>query len=207
MRQNITACAIGLGVGFVAAVAHIERIDVGNGASRAWLGVRSAREVLQRLFVRAGGFERFKLGPQDLDVAPAGPPQGDAAGEAIAHGARNGDVRRRPGAAIAGAAGLNRALALHLPLREVGQLEILQEEVEEFVIGQRKAEFVFALAVGAAAASRPVLAADAECGRLRRIPCCRGGRIRARRLRRRAETRAHAHHRREPRSLRRAPCS
>ena len=42
-----------------------------------------------------------------------------------------------------GAAGL--FLAHHLPLREIGQLQIFEKEIDKFVIGKGEAELVLAL--------------------------------------------------------------
>ncbi len=56
-------------------------------------------------------------------------------------------------------ASVRRLQVLELGLDQVGQLQVLEEQVEEFVLGQREDEIVLALAVGAALAAATAAAA------------------------------------------------
>ena len=91
--------------------------------------------------------------------ACARPTQRHAPTKALAHGARAVEPGRRAVAGEAGARELRRLQVLELDLDQVRQLQIVEEQVEEFLLGQREGELVLALAVGAALAAAPAAAA------------------------------------------------
>ena len=49
---------------------------------------------------------------------------------------------------------------LQFPFGQVGQLQVVEEQVEEFVTGQRKDELIFAVAIGTAAADPAAASAE-----------------------------------------------
>ena len=85
---------------------------------------------------------------------------------------------------VAGPARLEGEDLLQIELHHVGKLEVLEEQVEDFLARQHEAKIVF----GLAAASLPSLAATAlarlrDAVARRELPCCRAGRGRAGRCR------------------------
>jgi hypothetical protein len=94
MRQNITACAIGFGVGSRRRKRTSSRIDEGNDA-------RAASELFQRARAspaisasRIIALQRGYLRGQRGDILAFGPFQGHAPRHGVAHGARH--IERRP---------------------------------------------------------------------------------------------------------------
>ncbi len=94
-----------------------------------------------------------------LDLGLARPPQRHAPAQALAHGAGAVEAGRGPVAGVAGARQLRRLQVLELDLDEVGQLQIVEEQVQELFLGEREGELVLALAVGTALAAAPAPAA------------------------------------------------
>jgi len=89
----------------------------------------------------------------------ARPPQGHAPPEALAHGARAVEAGRRAVATEPCPDGPRRLEVLELDLDQVRQLQVVEEEIEKFVLGQREGEIVLALAVRAALAAAAASAA------------------------------------------------
>ncbi len=106
--------------------------------------------------------ERRDLVAQLLQFLGLRPLQRDAARQAVAHRAQQREVGRRAGDRIAGAMPAH-ALGVHHPaLREIGQFQVFQEQIDELVARQGEAEIVLPVAVRAAfraAAARAALRA------------------------------------------------
>ena len=161
IRQNITAWVVGL--------RHALEAVVVRGRSdrcRRWCGAAAAcaraacaapRSWPHRRGLRLGGGQLLL---QALDLGLARPPQRHAPAQALAHGARAVEPGGRP---VGGEAGARQSCgafrSLSLTLIEVGQLQIVEEQVEELFLGEREGELVLALAVGAALAAAPAAAA------------------------------------------------
>src|SRR6266568_4598891 len=71
-----------------------------------------------------------------LDLGGLRPAQRDAPGHAIAHGAADAEVGRRPRHRVAGAEKIGRVGLLQRLLDQIRQLEILEEHVEELFAGE-----------------------------------------------------------------------
>ena len=122
--------------------------------------------------------------PRDARTSSVGrAAQRQAAAHAVAHRAQHVEVGRRAVVGIAGAPVFAVRGVLQRGLDEIGQFEIVEQDVEELVLRQRERESVLAVArigglASAAAAARPWAS---RCGRRRRTPCCRATRARGRR--------------------------
>ena len=92
------------------------------------------------------------------DLVGLGPRQGDAARQAVAHGARQRQVGRRARDRIAGPGHALDRGGGEAPLDQVGQFEVVEEEVEIFLLCQNEAEFVLARPVRRALGARPAAA-------------------------------------------------
>ncbi len=107
---------------------------------------------------------RFRLGGRQLglelvDLGLRGATQGNAPAEALAHGAGMVEAGGRAVHAEAGARHLGRLHVLQLDLDQVGQLEVVEEQVEELFLGEREGELVLAFAVVDALAAATAAAA------------------------------------------------
>ena len=91
------------------------------------------------------------------------PLQRDAARQAVPHRAVQRQVGRRAGDRIAGAMPGHRLGVDHAALGQIGQLQVFQEQVDEFVARQGEAEIVLAFAVRSCLPTRRRLAPP--CGR------------------------------------------
>ena len=143
-----------------AVVGQVDRIDVGDGAAQPLLVLEPLAQLGD--LGRIGGVLRLgggKLLLQLLDLGLARPPQRHAPAQALAHGAGAVEAGRRAVAGVAGARQLRRLQVLEPDLDEVGQLEVVEEQVEELFLGEREGELVLALAVGTALAAAPAPAA------------------------------------------------
>ena len=149
-----------LGHALEAVVLQVDGIDVGDAAAQALLVLelgaqrRDLGVVNRRL--RLGGRQ---LGLELVDLGLRRAPQRDAPAEALAHGAGVVEPGGRAVHGEAGARHLGRLQVLELDLDQVGQLEIVEEQVEELFLGQREGELVLALAVVDALAAAPAAAA------------------------------------------------
>ena len=143
----------GLRVLLEAPVAYVDRIDERDiaGTLAETRNLRLDRLNLIEIRWVCALFKLLQPGFKVFEFLRLGPFQGDAAGKAVAHGARDRDHGRRPGGTVARAPRLGLFLAHHLPLCEIGKLQILQEQVDELLVGQGEAELVLAAAVCARA--------------------------------------------------------
>src|SRR5262245_803691 len=87
--------------------------------------------------------------------------QGQAASEAFAHRACTAQAGRRSVAGKAGTGELRRLQILEFDLDQVGKLQVIEKQVEEFLLRQRKGEFILAFAI------RTALTASAAAATLR----------------------------------------
>ena len=150
----------GLGHPLEAVVGQIDGIDVGDGAAQPLLVLEPLAQLGNLGGV--GGALRLgggKLRLQLLDLGLARPPQRHAPAQALAHGAGAVEAGGRAIAGVAGTRQPRRLQVLEPDLDEVGQLEVVEEQVEELFLGEREGELVLALAVGAALAAAPAPAA------------------------------------------------
>src|SRR5581483_2257942 len=139
---------------------QIDGIDVGNGAAQALLVLEARAQLGDALRVgRRLRLGRCQLLLEALDLRLARTPERHAPPQALAHGARAVEAGRRAVAAEAGADGARRLEVLELHLDQVGQLEVVEEEIEELLLGEGEGKIVLALAVGAALAAAAARAA------------------------------------------------
>ena len=73
--------------------------------------------------------------------------QGQAPTKAFAHGAGAAEPGRRPVAGKARAHELRRLQVLESDLDQVGKLEVVEEQIEEFLLRQSKGELVLTFAI------------------------------------------------------------
>ena len=154
-----------------AAIAHVERIDVGDQPGAAQLARRAPPRSSTRSPVvarRRRSLQRVRsrfAQPQCDLVRLSAAAQRDAPRQAVAHRARS--ARGWPASPARQVANSRRGASSrlgvdHPALGQVGQFEVFEEQVDEFVARQREAEIVLALAVRAAfraAAARAALRA------------------------------------------------
>ncbi len=184
IRQNMTAWVVGLRDALEAVVVQIDGIDVGDGAAQPLLVLEPALAAPRSLrLVRRGfglGGRQLLLEPLDLGLRSAAAAPCAGRGSCAWCGVRlsraGGPSVVKPARAV-----LRRLEVLELDLDQVRQLQIVEEQVEEFFLGQREGEIVLALAVGAALAAAATAAALAASGSRRRpcTPRCPAARSRA----------------------------
>ena len=180
IRQNITAWAMGFGIGLEAAVAQIEGVEIGRPAlalpqGRQTLALAPQPRPVPGLELRRsplrGSRSRCALGRR-MAMRRA---------RRIPHRPVQRDVGGRAGHGVAGAPQPLRLRHRQPALGEVGQFEVVEEDVEEFLARQHEAELVLAAAAlagpGAAAALARFRALDPVA--LVVDPCCPAGCSRA----------------------------
>jgi hypothetical protein len=104
------------------------------------------------------GFRQSQLLLGALHLIFARPAQRDAARHGIAHGAHAIQLGRRAVRGEARAHRHGRADVLELGLYEVGELKVVEEQVEEFFLGQGEDEIILAMAIGASPLPTPATA-------------------------------------------------
>ena len=164
---------LGLRLRLEAVVADVHRIDVGDQAPAALQIEQRGFALEQAALIDGTGVvqraQGVELLAQRIDIAEDRAPEGQAAAIGVAHGAQNVEVAGRAGGGVAGAPGLEGSHVLQAGLYQIGQLQILEEEIEKLFARKVEGEVVFALALvagvlatGAGAAGRP---GDAITGR------------------------------------------
>src|SRR5690606_479879 len=139
----------GLGLLFVAIIADVDRIDIGDHAPTTLQPIKLLAQFSQALFLGGRGrlfLKRGDLRLQSLDLRQFRAVERNAPAEAVAHGLADIDVVRRAGRREAGAAWLESDRFLQAELDHVGQFKILEEEVQHFLAGKRELEVIFRLA-------------------------------------------------------------
>ena len=137
-----------------AVVLQVDGIDVGDGAPQPLLMLELGAQ--RGDFRLVGGVFRLRRRQfllELLDLGKARPPQRQAAPQALAHGARVVEPRRRAVGCEARARRLGRLQVLELHLDQVRQLQVVEEQIEELVLREREGELILAFAVGTALAA------------------------------------------------------
>ena len=99
------------------------------------------------------GAQRLELRFEPLDLGRARTAQRHAPAHADAHRAQHGEIGRRAVAGVAGPPELLRLGVLERGFDQIGKFEILEQDVEEFGLGQGERERVLAAARAGALAS------------------------------------------------------
>src|SRR5712692_3427703 len=130
-------------------VADVDRVDIGDQLAAALQHLDLRRDTDRGILI---AFSRrlvtFPL--ERLELGGLRPAQRDAPGHAVAHGAADAEVGRRPRHRIAGAKKIGRVGLLQRLLDQIRQLEILEEHVEELFAGEGELEGILARTVGTA---------------------------------------------------------
>ena len=133
-----------------AIVADVDRIDERYGALPALhapdLGVELADPQLIGDFRPRLGAQRRELRLQPLELGQARATKREPPAHADPHRAQHGEVRRRAVAGVSRAAELAGGCVLERGLDEVGKLEVLEQDVEEFGFAEREGERILAAA-------------------------------------------------------------
>ena len=141
------------------AVADVDRVDPGDALAAAEVFFQLDAQCRDAVGLIRLALQRGDLGLQRQRLRRLRPAQRDPAGQAVAHGPRQGKIGGRAGA------GIPRPVpggvrALHQPaLRHIRQFQIIEVEGEEFLPAQDEAEAVLPGAIRAALAAGPTLAA------------------------------------------------
>src|SRR5216683_2217666 len=141
-----------------AVVADIDGIDIGDQLGAAEQRLDLGLEAHDGSLV-AGGFALLELALQRLELGRLRPAQRNPPRHAVAHGAPDAEAGGRAGDGEAGALEIGRVGLLQRLLDQVGELEILEEHVEELFLRQGELEGILALAVGAALGAAAAAAA------------------------------------------------
>ena len=127
--------------GFETAIPDIDRIDVGNPAGLCLEGLELGDQFSAACFVALRKL-RFQL----LNRCQPRPPQRDATRQRAARGAADRNIRRRAGSRITGPLDAFTLRFGQFPLGEVRQLQVVEEQVDEFVPAQHEPKRIFAVA-------------------------------------------------------------
>ena len=136
-----------------AVVADVDRVDIGDGFLAPFLDLQLGLQGGDLALAAALALQRRDLLLQRVDLFRLRAVQGDPPGQAAAHGAQHVQAGGRALGGEAGAGRLGRFFVLDLGLQQIRQFQILEEHVQEFLLGEGEDEFVIALAVGTSVAA------------------------------------------------------
>ena len=149
IRQNITAWATGFGCDFEPFVSDVQRVDIRDLHGPPQLPLQLLQKISAPGIVLRQRVDLLAQRPKLLGLWTA---KGDSPGHAVPHCSHQRQICRRSGDRVARPHPAKRLGVHHPALCQIRKFEILQEQVDKLVAGQRKPEIILPVPVRTALA-------------------------------------------------------